>query len=335
MDRVSEFNLTRLVKLDLDHIALGGCDHDAVDPLLTLELADVGSHDLCTRAPKHHVERSGIRHVGDIEPNDLTAVNFQVIVGRPIDKHHVPEPPHEGMTRRRIAPRDRPLPVHEDVVENDHFFPVHAAVVVNLGWRNQHVAVKTEVLLKVLPHVWVVPVDTGIAEIEFIGERLADKHRCLCDIGHAVKPVVEPQAVPVHGCRHLDLVGEIHGDRRAALGLDERPWMLAVVAVHQKRLVVNRAADDRRHKVKCFTVDHLNNFARARLRKSTWVHIVLDHERPDDRHGTLNARQRRHQRVHRWHSPRDVAVAKNLSWPHVHVAHLILGYHLACLFHLL
>ena len=76
-------------------------------------------------------------------------------------------------------------------------------------------------------------------------------HRVLRQSRHAVEPIVEPHAVPVHGARQIDAVVKAHRDRRVLRHANERPGNLAVEAVHRERcpLIVRRTSSPVRSSV--------------------------------------------------------------------------------------
>ena len=100
-----------------------------------------------------------------------------------------------------LAERDRPEVVHQQVVEDQRLLVVDRAVVGRLGRPDEQVPVQAEILLHILAHVWVIPVDPGVAEKDLVPERLAvsdwrlghrsGRRRSGCRAGcHASAPVV-------------------------------------------------------------------------------------------------------------------------------------------------
>src|SRR5262245_33790337 len=96
----------------------------------------------------------------------------------------------------------------------------------------EHVAVETQLLLDVLPHVRVIPVNAGVGKPYLIREAAAWRHRQLRHVRDAVEPVVETHAVPVHGSRLVQRVRELNGDRGVLWDVDERPRILIVEGEH-------------------------------------------------------------------------------------------------------
>ena len=60
----------------------------------------------------------------------------------------------------------------------------------------------------------VIPVDPGITKMDSVLERTAGLDRFLRHMRNAVEPVVEPDAVPVHGRREVGAIGELHDNGR-------------------------------------------------------------------------------------------------------------------------
>ena len=113
------------------------------------------------------------------------------------------------------------------------------------SWRAHHdVAVEAEVLLDVLAHVWVIPVDAGVGEAKVIGEALARGDGTLGHVGHAIVRVVEPDAVPVHRRRLVERVRELDRDLCALRDLQQRARVLAVEREHRERAPLERTPND-------------------------------------------------------------------------------------------
>ena len=77
---------------------------------------------------------------------------------------------------------------------------------------DDEVAVQAHVEAVVLADVRVVPVDTGVRELDAVGELAADRDRCLGLVGHAVVPVVESEPVPVDGGLDVGVVADTDVD---------------------------------------------------------------------------------------------------------------------------
>ena len=81
-------------------------------------------------------------------------------------------------------------------------------------------------------------------EAHHVREAAAGRHGVLRDVRHAVVAVVEPDAVPVHGGRQVEPVGELDDDARLLIDVDQRPRVLPVEAVHDERSAAEGAADE-------------------------------------------------------------------------------------------
>ena len=244
LDGVHDLAIAGLVEENFDDVALCGSENDALHPLFALVLAHVRADDLDARAAEDDVERARVRDVRQIEADDFAALDRELVSGCTVDEHDVSESSHQRMGRRAVPPRERPEIIHQDVVEDERSFLVDRVVIVGLGRCDEHVPVEAEVLLDVLAHVRVVPVNSSIRKMDFVGEALAWFHRRLRHVGDPIEAVIEPEPMPMHRRRHLDLVDELDDDGRAPLRFDEWTWILAVIAIHQKRLVVDGAAHD-------------------------------------------------------------------------------------------
>ena len=82
---------------------------------------------------------------------------------------------------------------------------------------HQQVAVEPQVLLDVLAHVRVIPVDAGVGEAKPVGELAAGRDRSLGEARDAVEAVVQPDAVPVHrgGLRQAIVKATVISEPRA------------------------------------------------------------------------------------------------------------------------
>ena len=85
--------------------------------------------------------------------------------------------------------------------------------------------------------------------------------------GHAVEPIVEPHAVPVHGARQIDAVVKAHRDRRVLRHANERAGHLAVEAVHRERVALDRSADEHRREIERVAVLETRDLRRLRRGK--------------------------------------------------------------------
>ena len=115
------------------------------------------------------------------------------------------------------------LPVFdEDVVQRQEQLAVDGRPVVRLGRDDMDVPVQPHLLAVVLADVRVVPVRAGIGNVHLVGERLPDGNRRL-RVMCPVVAVLEPQAVPVHGCLEVALVRDLDRHGRAFGNLERRP----------------------------------------------------------------------------------------------------------------
>jgi hypothetical protein len=161
----------------------------------------------------------------------------------------LPNRPVSACVGRVAAPRQQALVVDEQVVEDQELLAMHGAVRVGARRLHEDVAVQPEILLHVLAHVRVIPVDAPIRKPERIGERAAGLDRRLGEIGHAVEPRVEPEAVPVHGGGHRQRVPEPHRELGALRQHEQRARILAVEPEHGELAARDDAADDTRREV--------------------------------------------------------------------------------------
>ena len=298
----------------VDDVTLRRRDDDALHPLLALELADVRSDDLYPGVAERHVEGARVGHVGEKEANDLAALHIDGVVGGAVDQHDVAEATHQGVGRRAGTEGHQPVVVDQNVIERDHLFAMRRSVVVGVRRRHHDVSVQTEVLLDVLTHMWVVPVDSGVSEVHLVAKALARPDGRLGDVRNAIEAVVETQAMPVHGGRHVDVIGEVDDDRRAPRGADQRPGVLAVVAEHHVHLAADAAPHERRPQVDLVAVLEIEHFVGPRYRKHLGVHPDARQIGIVGRHSHLEAGHHRHV-THRRHAP-----GAGLDRTH-HVAH--------------
>src|SRR5207245_11765837 len=90
----------------------------------------------------------------------------------------------------------------------------------------------------------VIPIDAGVGEADAVREGTARRHRRLREVGCAVEPVVESDAVPVYGGRFGQVVAERYDDLRPSRDLDERARILPVETVPGVSLSVQVAANE-------------------------------------------------------------------------------------------
>src|SRR5881397_3417017 len=92
---IDERNIPRRIEFDINDIPLGGRDDNALDPFLMLEIARVAADNFHPGAGKGEVEGSGVRDVGEQEPNDLAASRGQAPARLSIDEKYVAKATHE------------------------------------------------------------------------------------------------------------------------------------------------------------------------------------------------------------------------------------------------
>ena len=180
-------------------IAFSGRDHHGVCPRLPLELTEIRAHDLDRQVTERQVEGACIGHVGQEEAHHLSAFHRQLIIGLSINKEDVPESPHQSVSGVFLAKRKETVLGDEKVVQHEDLFSVDRIEVGRARGPDQQVAVESEVLLDVLPVVWVVPVDSGISKENPILECIPGLYRVLRHPGHTIERIIETHAVPVDG----------------------------------------------------------------------------------------------------------------------------------------
>ena len=204
------------------------------------------------------------------------------------------------MGRRLAAISDQPALPHELVVQHQHLVAMGRAEKRGRGRTDEDVAVEAEVLQHVFAVVRVVPEDAGIREREAIVERRARFNQRLREVRDAVKPILEPQAVPVDGRRPVRAVDEAHVDARPLGHVDERARVLPVEAERRLGAAIDGATDRCRHQLQRVAV--VEAYARTRLRD--WR--LGARARPVRRHVRPQGHQRgRHQDagIHRRRDP--------------------------------
>ena len=97
------------------------------------------------------------------------------------------------------------------------------------GILDQQRAVQAESDLRRGHHVRVIPVESGVAHDEVVGERLAALDCRLRDVGHAVHLDRHPHAMPVNRRRLRQVVREVDDHAIADARADERSREAAVV----------------------------------------------------------------------------------------------------------
>ena len=271
LDPIDQRDPSRPVESHVHDVALGRGDHHALDPRLALERPGVGCHDLHARAREGKVQGARARSVRQEETNHLSAPHREAVVERAVHEEDVAEPAHERVRGRLAAERDRSCCAHQEIVEHQHLFPVRGTVLRPVGRTHQHVSVEAELLLDILTHVWVVPVDPTVGEAHAVCEGTAWGNGRLGEVRHAVKPVIESDAMPVHGGRFGQAVGERHDDLGASRDLDQRPRVLSVEAIHRVGLSVEAAAHPARLEPECVTLGEPHQLSGAReRRRSSW-----------------------------------------------------------------
>src|SRR5687767_13995612 len=134
------------------------------------------------------------------------------------------------------AVRDESVLADQDVVEEEELLAVYRGERVT---AHHDVPGETEVLLDVLAHVRVIPVNAGVGKSNAIVERLAWLHGLLAHVRHAVEAMVEPDAVPVYRRRLIDRIGESNEHLGILRYPQQRARNLAVERVHRVLAPVN------------------------------------------------------------------------------------------------
>ena len=255
-------------KAHVDDVALGRRDRDVIDPRFALVAPKIGGDDFHARvALKRQIEDARARHVGEEKAHDLAAANTRLPARLAVDQEHIAESSHQRVRGRFVAVTDRSTVGNEQVVEHQHFIAVGGRVIAGIARRDQQVAVEAEILQHVLAMVRVIPVDTRIAEMHAVFERLARRDRILRQMRHTVESIVQPDAVPMDGRRKVRAIDEAHRNRRRFVDLDQRSGVLAVETQHGDRATEQHAANRRRRQRQRIAVGHAHELARARERR--------------------------------------------------------------------
>ena len=139
-------------------------------PLLPRVRPDIRAHDLHPRAGKREVEGPGVRGVGQIEAHHLAALDGQPVVRLAVHQKRLAEAAHQRVGGRLPAQRHQAIVAEQNVVEHQHRFTVGRAVLLTGVGAHQQVAVEAQLLLDVLAHVGVIPVDAGVGKAKPVGE---------------------------------------------------------------------------------------------------------------------------------------------------------------------
>ena len=153
----------------------------------------------------------------------------------------------------------RAVSCRQQIVEHQDRFAVGWAEIVGVARVDPNVAVQAEVLLDVLAVMRVVPVDSGVGEVDAVSEAVARLYRVLRHAGHAVVPIVQADAMPVNGGRQIESVGEVHGDRRVLRDANQRAGVLPVEPEHRERPAVDGAGHDGRLEIERAAVGERDN----------------------------------------------------------------------------
>ena len=159
------------------------------------------------------------------------------IVGRvrAVDQHVTAlAPEHHAGRSAAVGRLEHAAAVEADVAQHQRDRVGHADAVLRVF--DQQRAVEAVAGLGRRVDVRVIPVERGVADDEVVGERLALLQRGLRDVGYSVHGDRDPHAVPVHGRRLVELVGEVDDQAIADVGPDERSRNAAVVGPRLYRL---------------------------------------------------------------------------------------------------
>jgi hypothetical protein len=180
-----------------------------LDELSVFEAAAVAADELYPGVGDRDVEHPSVRGVHQIETNDLAGASGQFQVRIAVDEEHVTEPAHRGVRGQGPAERGDGAVGEQDVVQGEDDLPVDRRPVVGVGGLDDNGSVQAHFLAVVLADVRVVPVHAGVGKGDSVAERAAHLDGVLGVVG-AVEPVVQPQAVPVHGGLQVPVVGGVH-----------------------------------------------------------------------------------------------------------------------------
>ena len=278
LDLVEHGEGPRLGEADFHHVPLGRRNHQRLDHHLPLEARQVGGHQLHVVAGEAEVVGARVGDVGDEEADHLARAKDRLVALLAVDQHDVPEAPHDGEVGRVPPVRQELVAVDEQIVHHDELLAARRAeVVVALG-VDHHVAVESPVLLDVLAHMRVVPVEPRVGEDDFVDEGLAGRDRILGDAGYAVEAVVEAEAVPVYGGREIDRVREADHDARVLGDAQQRPGVLPVEAVHDEDAAADPALHDARIEGDGVAVGDVEDFAGCGPRECRGVESLARQE---------------------------------------------------------
>ena len=310
---VGDHELACPVEARFDHVALGGREHHALGPLLALEQPTVGTDDLQPRAAQREIVGPRVRGVGEKEAHYLAAPYAEPVVGLPVHEEHVPETAHQGVARGLVPERQQPVGVREQVVQHEDDLPVYGVEVVRARRAHQQVAVQPEVLLGILPQMGMVPIEPRVAKMHPVAEPPARRHGALGHARHAVRGILEPDAVPVHAGRPIDPVRELDDDRGVLGHADQRSGILAVEAVHHDRPSGDGAPHRHGGERERVAVPQVQCLARPRFGERRGIDPGAGPERRDSRLERLQpGNHQGHTGMHRGRAP------ANSPWVLVH-----------------
>ena len=189
--------LACLVESHVHDVALGGSNYHAADPFILLVRTQIGADQLHPSVGEGKIHHPGVGSVGKKEADDLAPFEPQVVVGLAVYQEHVAEATHQRMSRRVPPQRHHSGVGHQDIVQHQHGLLVYPFQGPRVR-ANQQVPIETQLLLKVLSHVRVIPVDPRVGKAQVIDQLGAGLDRPLSQPRCPIVRIVQPNSVPVN-----------------------------------------------------------------------------------------------------------------------------------------
>src|SRR5215472_11858428 len=117
LNAVGEREVAGTIELDVDDVSLRGGDDDARGPALAFRPTRVGRNDLHACTAEGEIEDASVRHVREVEPDDLALSGVQCIARLTIDEQNISPPAHERVGGGIRAVWKETLVIQKEVVQ--------------------------------------------------------------------------------------------------------------------------------------------------------------------------------------------------------------------------
>src|SRR3989338_3072703 len=138
-------------------------------------------------ALNHEVEGSCICRICQVKSYSFAFFNVEPVICLAVEKHFVAKSPHHCESGKIIVERLNIISLHFYVIKKKRNFIVNFVEIILVLWLNKYVAIQSEFLLQILPHMGMIPIDSLIRQLDFVKKAFSRLDGLLANVNHSVE----------------------------------------------------------------------------------------------------------------------------------------------------